>query len=820
MKVSYNWLKRYISTELNAEEISEVLTSIGLEVEALEKIETIKGGLAGLVVGEVLTCQKHPDADKLNVTTVEYGEGPVQIVCGAPNCRAGLKVVVATVGTTLYPTGSDDNFKIKKSKIRGVESCGMLCAEDEIGVGTDHDGIMELCSDAVVGTAVRDYFSIEDDYLMEIGLTPNRIDAASHIGVARDVAAYLTMKKGEKVSIELPSVEEFKIDNNNRTVEVEVQNIEGAPRYMGLTISNVEIKPSPEWMQNNLRSIGINPKNNIVDITNFILHELGQPLHAFDADKIEGGKVVVRSAVEGEKFVTLDGVERTLSAEDLMICDTQKPMCLAGVFGGADSGVSETTKNVFLESAFFNPVSIRKSAKRHGLSTDASFRYERGTDPIIPHYALLRAALLIKEFAGGEITSEITDILNFDLKGTVVELSIDKIERIIGKKIGKSTISDILNGLEIEIVEDNGDKMVVVVPLYRVDVKRDVDIIEDILRVYGYNNVEIPVSVNSTLTYESKFSKTNVAQVASQLLSGNGFNEIMSNSLTKADYYAQSELYPLDSCVKILNPLSNDLNVMRRTLLYNALEAAMLNANRRRTNVKLYEVGNCYEYIAENVEKGGLAPYKESYRLAMLISGDEQSQSWLSPAQKSSFFTLKRYAQMLFKRFGLDFESGTMDGLQNEIYREGCTLTLRGKKILEMGVLNKKLCSKFDIKNEVYFFELDLDLFISMASTVKVGVKELSKYPEVKRDLALLVNKEVSFAQLKTIAQKSEKKLLKSVSLFDVYEGDKLPEGKKSYALSFVLEDTTKTLTDTIIDGVMNNLIAKFEKQCGAEVRK
>lgn len=819
MKISYNWLKKYIPSDLSAEKAAEILTAIGLEVEAFEKIETIKGGLVGLVIGEVLTCEKHPDADKLNITTVDYGEGAVQIVCGAPNVAKGQKVVVATVGATLYPTDAEEPFKIKKSKIRGVDSLGMLCAEDEIGLGESHDGIMVLDQSTKVGTAAREYFKIEDDYVFEIGLTPNRIDAASHIGVARDLAAYLS-SQGSKTSIVLPDVSSFKIDNHSRQTIVEVVNKEAAPRYMGLSISNITVKPSPEWLQNSLRAIGINPKNNIVDITNFILHELGQPLHAFDADKIEGGKVVVKCCEEGTKFVTLDSVERSLSKDDLMICSATRPMCLAGVFGGADSGVSDTTTNIFLESAYFNPVSIRKSAKRHGLSTDASFRYERGTDPVMPQYALYRAALLIKELAGGEISGDVIDVLNMELKGFEVEISIDRVERLIGKKIGKEIIVKIVEGLDMKIVKNDGDMLLLDVPSYRVDVRREVDVVEDILRIYGYNNVEIPLAVHSTLSYEPKYSKTSVAEAISQMLSSIGFNEIMSNSLTKSEYYENNESYPLEKCVKILNPLSGDLNVMRQTLIYNSMEALVLNTNRKRANAKFYEIGNCYSYLASQAEKGGLAPYREYFTLSMLVSGNDRVQSWMGSAEKSSFFTLKHYIQTVLRRFGLDFESGVMEGIQNEIYSDGVSLKLRGKHLLDMGVVAKKLRDKFDIKNDVYYLELNIDTLLTMVKTVKIAVKELSKFPEVKRDLALMVDDKISFATLKEIAQKTEKKLLKSVSLFDVYQGDKLPQGKKSYALNFVLENTAKTLTDIEIEQVMNNLIFQFEKNCGAVVRK
>lgn len=819
MKISYNWLKKYIQSDLSAEKAAEILTAIGLEVEAFEKIETIKGGLEGLVIGEVLTCEKHPDADKLNITTVDYGEGSVQIVCGAPNVAKGQKVVVATVGATLYPTDAEEPFKIKKSKIRGVDSLGMLCAENEIGLGESHDGIMVLDQSTKVGTAAREYFKIEDDYVFEIGLTPNRIDAASHIGVARDLAAYLS-SQGSKTSIVLPDVSSFKIDNHSRQTIVEVVNKEAAPRYMGLSISNITVKPSPEWLQNSLRAIGINPKNNIVDITNFILHELGQPLHAFDADKIEGGKVVVKCCEEGTKFVTLDSVERSLSKDDLMICSATRPMCLAGVFGGADSGVSDTTTNIFLESAYFNPVSIRKSAKRHGLSTDASFRYERGTDPVMPQYALYRAALLVKELAGGEISGDVIDVLNMELKGFEVEISIDRVERLIGKKIGKEIIVKIVEGLDMKIVKNDGDMLLLDVPSYRVDVRREVDVVEDILRIYGYNNVEIPLAVHSTLSYEPKYSKTSVAEAISQMLSSIGFNEIMSNSLTKSEYYENNESYPLEKCVKILNPLSGDLNVMRQTLIYNSMEALVLNTNRKRANVKFYEIGNCYSYLASQAEKGGLAPYREYFTLSMLVSGNDRVQSWMGSAEKSSFFTLKHYIQTVLRRLGLDFESGVMEGIQNEIYSDGVSLKLRGKHLLDMGVVAKKLRDKFDIKNDVYYLELNIDTLLTMVKTVKIAVKELSKFPEVKRDLALMVDDKISFATLKEVAQKTEKKLLKSVSLFDVYQGDKLPQGKKSYALNFVLENTAKTLTDTEIEQVMNNLIFQFEKNCGAVVRK
>ena len=593
MNISYKWLKNYINTDLTAEEIAVILTDIGLEVEGFEKIETIRGGLAGVVIGEVLTCEDHPDSDHLHITTVDIGgEAPLQIVCGAANCRAGLKVVCATVGAVLYPNGGDEEFKIKRSKIRGVESLGMLCAEDELGLGNSHDGIIELPADAKVGTPARDYYNIQDDYLITIGLTPNRIDAASHIGVARDLAAYLR-SQGKQVSLQMPSVEDFTIDNNELPIEVSVENTEACPRYAGVSVKGCKIGPSPEWMQNYLRAAGLNPHNNLVDITNFILFELGQPLHAFDADKIEGGKVVVKTCAEGTPFVTLDGVERKLTAQDLMICSAERPMCIAGVYGGADSGISDSTTNVFIESAYFNPVWVRKTAKRFGLNTDASFRFERGIDPNIQLYALKRAAMLMKELAGGQIASEITDICPVPAEDFRFDISFARINSLIGKQIPETTVREILAALDVKIEAENDGVLSVAVPPYRVDVQREADLIEDILRIYGYNNVEIPEHVNSTLSYVQKPDKPRLMNLVADFLTARGYTEIMSNSLTKASYYEGCTTFPVERCVKILNPLSQDLNVMRQTLLFNALEAVELNVNRRNGNLKMYEVGNC-----------------------------------------------------------------------------------------------------------------------------------------------------------------------------------------------------------------------------------
>ena len=821
MNISFNWLKRYLDTDITAERMAEILTELGLEVEEFEKIETIKGGLNGVVVGEVLTCEDHPDSDHLHITTVDVGaETPLQIVCGAANCRKGLKVMCATVGAVLYPIDSDEEFKIKRSKIRGVESLGMLCAEDELGIGRNHEGIMELPEDAVVGTPAKEYLHIADDYLIGIGLTPNRVDAASHIGVARDLAAYLK-SRGERAEYKLPSVEGFKVDDTSRTIEVEVVNSEAAPRYAGITVSGCKIAPSPEWMQSELRAAGINPKNNLVDITNYVLFELGQPLHAFDADKIEGGKVVVRSAVEGEKFVTLDGVERTLTANDLMICSAERPMCIAGVYGGQDSGISDETVNVFIESAYFHPVWVRKTAKRFGINTDASFRFERGVDPNIQVFALKRAAMLMQELAGGKITSEIIDINPNPAKHFEFEFSLDRARKLIGKDIPEDTILTILGNLEVEVRGREGDVLQVAVPPYRVDVQREADLIEDVLRVYGYNNVEISDHVNSTLSYAPKPDKSRLQNMASDYLSANGYTEIMSNSLTKSSYYEGCSSYPAERCVRILNPLSQDLNVMRQTLLFNALEAVELNVNRRNGNLKMYEVGNCYAYAAEKAsEENTLAKYEESFRIGITVTGLATQLSWNSKAETSSFFTLRAAVERLLKRFGVDIYSLQCESLESDLYADAIVFKQGPKEVLRMGIVSPIVRKKFDIKQEVYFAEIDFDQLIKMTKKAKVQFKELSKFPEVKRDLALLVNKGVTFSQLRSIAFATEKKLLKSVSLFDVYEGDKLPEGKKSYALSFILEDKNQTLTDKQIERTMANIQAQLEQKCGAEVRK
>lgn len=820
MNISYNWLKRYIETDLPAEEVARILTDIGLEVEGFEKIETVKGGLRGVVVGQVVTCTDHPDSDHLHVTTVDVGTGePLQIVCGAANCRAGLKVLCATVGAVLYPNGGDEEFKIKRSKIRGVESLGMLCAEDELGIGSSHEGIMELPADAPVGMAAREYLRVEDDYLIEIGLTPNRVDAASHIGVARDLAAYLR-SRGERTEVKWPDVSAFAVDNHDLPVAIRVENHEACPRYVGVTVSGCKIGPSPEWMQNCLRAAGINPKNNLVDITNFVLFELGQPLHAFDAAKIEGREVVVRTCAEGTPFVTLDGVERKLTDKDLMICSAERPMCIAGVFGGLDSGISETTTDVFIESAYFNPVWVRKTAKRFGLNTDSSFRFERGIDPNLQVYAAKRAALLMKELAGGTISSEITDICPVPAADFVFDVSFARINALIGKEIPQQTVRTILAALEVKILSEHEGRLTVAVPPYRVDVQREADLIEDILRIYGYNNVEIPARVRSTLSYAPKPDRNRLVNLAADFLTDNGFTEIMSNSLTKGAYYEGLTACPPERCVRILNPLSADLNVLRQALLFNMLEAVCLNINHKNGDLKLYEFGNCYFYDeAKRTEENHLAAYSEEYRLAIAVTGIATPQSWNTKPEKASFFTLRAVAEKLLRRFGIDIYALKSEPTQSDLFAEGLTMSLNGKELLQIGVVSGKLRRLTDVKQEVYYLEMNFDALVRSTKKHRIAAEELSKFPEVKRDLALLVDRDVTFAALRSVALATERKLLKNVSLFDVYEGDKLPEGKKSYALSFILEDKTRTLDDKTIERVMANLTRQFEQQCGAQVR-
>ena len=819
MNISFNWLKNYVDTTLTAEEVSKVLTDIGLEVEGFEKIETIRGGLAGVVVGEVLTCEDHPDSDHLHITTVNVGgEAPLQIVCGAANCRAGLKVMCATVGAVLYPDGGEEEFKIKRSKIRGVESLGMLCAEDELGIGSSHDGIIELPADAVVGMSAKEYYNITDDYLIVVGLTPNRIDAASHIGVARDIVAYLR-GKGEQAELKLPSVDAFAVDSHALEIGVEVENSAACPRYCGVSVKGCKIAPSPEWMQNSLRAAGINPKNNLVDITNYVLFELGQPLHAFDAQKIDGGKIVVKCCDEGTPFVTLDGVERKLTKDDLIICSAEKPMCIAGVYGGLDSGVSDTTTDVFIESAYFNPVSVRKTAKRFGLNTDSSFRFERGIDPNLQLYALKRAALLFKELAGGEIASEIFDSRPQAAEPFRFDFSLSRAKALIGKNIPDATIRTIIDALDVVVEAEEGDVLKVAVPPYRVDVQREADLVEDVLRIYGYNNVEVPQSVNSTLSYVQKPDRNRLMNMTADFLTARGYTEIMSNSLTKGAYYEGLESYKAERCVKIINPLSADLNVMRQTLLFNTLEAVQLNANRKNGDLKLYEFGNCYYRDVVGEDQKPLAAYSENYRLAVAVTGAAAPQSWNVKAEGASFYTLRAAVELVLRRFGLDIYALKSESLASDLFGDAMQIYVNNKPLVQMGQVSSKICKSFGLKQDVFFAEIDFDLLVKATRKHKVTVVELSKFPEVKRDLALLIDKGVTFSQLRDAAFATERKLLKSVSLFDVYEGDKLPEGKKSYALSFILEDKNQTLNDKTIERVMANLQVAFEQKFGAQIR-
>ncbi|MBW4890872.1 phenylalanine--tRNA ligase subunit beta [Mucilaginibacter sp. HMF5004] len=799
MKISYNWLKQFIQTDKTPEEISIILTGTGLEVESLEKVQAIPGGLEGLVIGYVKERSQHPNADRLSITKVDVGTGEdLQIVCGAPNVAAGQTVVVATVGTTVYPL-SGEPFKINKSKIRGEESMGMICAEDEIGLGESHDGIMVLDSNAQIGSLAKDYFKLNDDYLYEIGLTPNRADAASHLGTARDIAAFL------KLAISKPDVSAFKVDNHDSKIEVVVENEAAAPRYSGLSISGIEVKDSPKWLKEKLAVIGIRSINNVVDITNYVLHGLGQPLHAFDADAITGNKVIVKNCAEGTIFKTLDGVERKLHADDLMICNTTGPMCIAGVFGGEASGVTETTKNIFLESAYFNAVSVRKTSKRFGLKTDASFRFERGTDPDMTVFALKYAALLIKEVAGGSISSEIYDNYPAPVSPFAVELSYANVDRLIGKAIGHDTIKSIVTALDIEVVNETAEGLSLKVPPYRVDVTRDVDVIEEILRIYGYNNIEIPTQIRASLNTSNRPDKDTVQNSISDVLSANGFNEILSNSLTKS-VYAES----IDEAVKILNPLSSDLDIMRQSMLYSGLEAIAYNQNRKAANLKFYEFGKVYNVREDK--------YVESQKFSVFITGVNAGENWNAKSKPSSFYNLKAVVDTLVDR--LSIKDYIVEDSASADFAYGLQYIKNGKILVSFGAVAKTALKKADVDKEVFYADFNFDLVLNLVKKNKIVYQEISKFPAVNRDLSMLIDKNVTFQQLKQIAQKTERKLLKDVNVFDVYEGDKLPAGKKSYALSFVLQDEANTLTDKAIDGIMQKLIFNFGKEVGAEIRK
>ena len=820
MNISYNWLKEYVDFDLTPEEVAAALTSIGLETGSVEQVQTIKGGLEGLVIGEVLTCEPHPNSDHMHVTTVNLGQGePVQIVCGAPNVASGQKVVVATLGTKLYD--GDECFTIKKSKLRGVESNGMICAEDEIGIGTDHAGIIVLPENAVPGTPAKEYYNIKSDYVLEVDITPNRADACSHYGVARDLYAYL-VQNGKQTTLKRPSVEAFAVDNHDLDIQVTVENTEACPRYAGVTVTGVTVKESPGWLQNKLRLIGLRPINNVVDITNYIVHAFGQPLHCFDADMIKGGEVVVKTMPEGTPFVTLDGVERKLSERDLMICNREEAMCIAGVFGGLNSGSTEATKDVFLESAYFHPTWVRKTARRHGLNTDASFRFERGIDPNSVIYCLKLAALMVKELAGGTISCDIKDVCSADFSDFRVDLPYEKVHALVGKTIPAETIKSIVSSLEMKIVEETSEGLVLDVPPYRVDVQRDCDVIEDILRIYGYNNVEIPSALKSCLTVKGEHDKSNKLQnlIAEQLV-GCGFNEILNNSLTRAGYYDGLESYPSKNLVMLMNPLSTDLNAMRQTLLFGGLESIAHNANRKNADLKFFEYGNCYYYHEEkkNPEKA-LAAYTEDYHLGLWVTGKKVANSWAHADEDSSVYELKAYVENIFSRVGLQMRDLVVGVQDSDIYAASLAVYTRGGKLLaSLGIVSHKILKGFDIDNEVYFADINWKELLKAIRNVKVNYVELTKFPAVKRDLALLIDKKVQFAEIEKIAYETEKKLLKEVSLFDVYEGKNLEAGKKSYAVSFMLQDENATLNDKQIDKIMQKLIKNLETKLDAKLR-
>lgn len=834
MNISYKWLKRYIDLQDDAQTVAKILTSIGLEVGTVETVETIRGGLKGLVVGEVLTCEPHPNSDHLHITKVNIGEGePLPIVCGAPNVAAGQKVIVATIGTVLYD--GDESFTIKKGKLRGEDSWGMICAEDEIGVGTDHAGIIVLPADTPVGMPAAEFYHVENDAVIEVDITPNRSDACSHFGVARDLYAYYkahnnptsALPSRERVQLTKPSVEEFKEEDQTSPISVFVDAPDAAPRYSGLYIKGVEVKESPEWLKNSLLAIGLRPINNVVDVTNFVLHEMGQALHAFDADKIKGNEIHVRYAKQGEKFVTLDGVEREMDARDLMIANKEEAMCIAGVFGGLESGVTENTKNIFLESAYFDPVTIRKTSRRHQLQTDASFRYERGCDPCNTLYVLKRAALLIKEVANAEQVGLILDNSASQelLKPWSVTIDINRVNSLIGKAIGEDTIETILKALEINIVAKLGDSWQLEVPRYRVDVQRECDVVEDILRIYGYDNVEFPEKLNTSLAYGVKPDPEKLRRRIAEQLTAQGFNEILNNSLTKVSYYEPLTQLTLDTCVKIMNPLSQDLGVMRQTLLFGGLESIARNANRKNADLKFYEFGNCYHYKAnpaarEHNPENSLVEYSEEPHMALWITGNKAAQTWVRKEEKTTFYQLRAYVNNILVRLGVDLSKTTVERLENELFSDGLVLkATNGKALGFIGIVARKQLKAFDIEQEVFYADLDWNQLLKQNKQYKAVISDLPKYPEVKRDFALLVDKTVEFADLARAAFATEKKLLKNVYLFDVYEGKNLEAGKKSYALSFILQDAENTLKDTQIENIMNRMKATFEEKFHATLR-
>ena len=824
MNISYKWLKEYVDFDLGAEQVAEALTSIGLEVGSVEEVQAIKGGLQGLVVAEVLTCEPHPNSDHMHVCSVNIGaEEPVQIVCGAANVAQGQKVIVATLGTKLYD--GEECFTIKRSKLRGIESLGMICAEDEIGIGTSHDGIIVLPQEAKVGTPAAEYYGIESDWVIEVDITPNRADACSHYGVARDLYAWL-VRNGHKTALHRTDVSSFAADNNDLDIDIVVENAEACPRYCGVTIKGCEVKESPEWLQTKLRTIGVRPINNVVDVTNYVMFAYGQPLHCFDADMIEGKKVVVKTMPEGTPFVTLDGVEHKLSDRDLAICNANAPMCIAGVFGGKGSGTYETTKDVLLESAYFNPTWIRKSARRHGLNTDASFRFERGIDPDLQVYALKVAALMVKELAGGTVSMDIKDIETPGLaKNFDVDLEYKYAHDLIGKTIPAEVIKEIVTSLDMKITAETESGISISVPAYRVDVQRPCDVVEDILRIYGYNNVEIPTAVKSSLTIKGEVDRSNKLQnLVSEQLVGEGFREILNNSLTKEAYYNDLTAYPKDRAVKLLNPLSSDLNVLRQTLLFGGLESIAHNANRKNANLRFFEFGNCYYKNPDTTEEqkaaDTLAAYSEDLHLGLWLTGKRVEASWAHPEEPSSVYELKAYVGHILTRLGAPVGKLKQQAGANDIFAKSLALVdNNGTVVLEFGLVKKALTAAFDISAEVYFADINWTLLMKKTKKHSVNFTEISKFPAVSRDLALLVDKSVEFARIEQIAFAADRKFLKKVTLFDVYEGKNLEAGKKSYAISIILQDDEKTLQDKQIDAVMNKIIANLQKQVGAQLR-
>ena len=820
MNISYKWLKEYVDFDLTPQHVAEALTSCGLEVGGLEEVQTIRGGLKGLYVGKVLTCEPHPNSDHLHITTVDLGKGePQQIVCGAHNVAANQKVIVADLGCVLYD--GDKEFVIKRSKLRGVESLGMICAEDEIGVGTSHDGIIVLPEDAPIGMPAAEYYNLESDWVIEVDITANRSDALSHYGVARDLYAWLK-QNNYQTELHKPNCDAFEVDNESLTIDVEVKNTEACKRYACVSISNCEVKESPEWLQNKLKIVGIRPINNIVDITNYIMMAYGQPMHCFDADMVAGHKIVVTTQPEGTKFITLDGEEHNLSERDLSICNANEAMCIAGIFGGKGSGTYENTRNIVLESAYFHPTWIRKSARRHGLSTDASYRFERGIDPNGQVYALKQAAILCKELAGGQVSMQIKDVYPEPIEGSKVVLTYDYVNSLIGKEIGKDTIKSIVTSLDMKIEAENENQIEILVPAYRVDVKRPCDVVEDILRIYGYNNVEIPLQLKGTLTIPTDEDRNRkYINLISEQLVGGGFNEILNNSLTKVSYYKDLNCYTEETTVKILNPLSADLGVMRQTLLFGGLESIVRNANRKNSNLRFFEFGNCYHYDESKKEADKLIKaYTQDQHLGLWVTGKRVENSWVHPNEDASFYELKAYVENILVRLGLSLQAVTLVKGENNIFEDSISIvTKAGKIIAELGIVAYKLTKNMGITNEVFFADIYWDNLLKAVKKHVVEYKEISKYPAVSRDLALLVDKTVEFEQIKEIAYSTEKKLLKAVELFDIYEGKNLPEGKKSYAVNFILQDEQKTLNDKQIDSIMKKLIDNLTKRLNAELR-